>query len=144
MSISTTPFSINNRSYAPPARPVVVICIDGSADEYLDTTLAHRRMPNLEKMGLSGYRGINGGKNTIAAVSIDTLRSIIIYTLLILFEPFVRLVNKRAGVFSFQFASVAPLQPGPRDRRHPWCTFDDGQLFNIYITNFKQNTCVVG
>jgi phosphonoacetate hydrolase len=60
-TISTKSFSINNRSYSPPSRPIVVICIDGSADEYLDTTLAHRRMPNLEKMGLSGYRGMVRG-----------------------------------------------------------------------------------
>ena len=60
-TISTTPFSINNRTYSPSAKPIVVICIDGSADEYLDTTLAFRRMPNLEKIVKSGYRGMVRG-----------------------------------------------------------------------------------
>lgn len=60
-SISTTPFSVNGIDYKPEASPVVVICMDGSADEYLDTTLAHDRMPNLKKMILQGYRGMARG-----------------------------------------------------------------------------------
>lgn len=60
-SISTQPFSINNRTYHPSAKPIVVICIDGSGDEYLDTTLAFRRMPNLEKLNREGYRGMVRG-----------------------------------------------------------------------------------
>lgn len=60
-TISTKAFSVNNRNYTPAARPIVVICIDGSADEYLDSTLAHRRMPNLEKMIRHGYRGMVRG-----------------------------------------------------------------------------------
>ena len=40
MSISTTPFTVNGRTYHPPARPIAVICLDGSADEYLDAALA--------------------------------------------------------------------------------------------------------
>lgn len=59
--ISTTPFSVNGKTYRPPAKPVVVICLDGSADEYLDTTLVHDRMPNLKKMALDGYRGMVRG-----------------------------------------------------------------------------------
>ena len=39
---STTPFTVNGRTYTPPARPVVVICLDGCADEYLDAALARQ------------------------------------------------------------------------------------------------------
>jgi phosphonoacetate hydrolase len=60
-SISTTSFTVNGKTYTPPAKPIVVICMDGSADEYLDTTLAHDRMPNLKKMALQGYRGMVRG-----------------------------------------------------------------------------------
>jgi len=60
-TISTTSFSANGKLYTPPAKPIVVICMDGSADEYLDTTLAHDRMPNLKKMALQGYRGMVRG-----------------------------------------------------------------------------------
>jgi phosphonoacetate hydrolase len=51
------PFSVNGRRYTPPARPVVVICLDGSADEYLDASMARGRMPNLQRMAVNGYRG---------------------------------------------------------------------------------------
>ncbi|RPE13143.1 phosphonoacetate hydrolase [Chitinophaga lutea] len=61
MSISTTSFTVNNKTYSPPARPVVVICLDGSADEYLDATMARDRMPNLKKMTQAGYRGMVRG-----------------------------------------------------------------------------------
>ncbi len=61
MSISTQSFSVNGKTYNPPAKPIVVICMDGSANEYLDTTLAHDRMPNLKKMTVQGYRGIIRG-----------------------------------------------------------------------------------
>lgn len=61
MSISTRSFTVNGKTYTPPASPVVVICLDGSADEYLDTTMAHDRMPNLKKMTLAGYRGMVRG-----------------------------------------------------------------------------------
>src|SRR5215468_4885800 len=56
-----TEFSVNQRSYRPPARPVVVICLDGSADEYLDAALAHGRMPNVQRMAVQGYRGLARG-----------------------------------------------------------------------------------
>ncbi|GAO44624.1 phosphonoacetate hydrolase [Flavihumibacter petaseus] len=59
--ISTKTFSVNGKTYAPPAAPVVVICIDGSADEYLDTTMAFDRLPNLKKMTQQGYRGMVRG-----------------------------------------------------------------------------------
>jgi phosphonoacetate hydrolase len=58
---STQPFSVNGRSYQPPARPVVVICLDGSADEYLNAVLVLGRMPALQRMSVSGYRGLARG-----------------------------------------------------------------------------------
>jgi phosphonoacetate hydrolase len=54
---ATTAFTVNGRTYHPPARPIVVICLDGSADEYLDCALARGRMPHLLKMVVEGYRG---------------------------------------------------------------------------------------
>jgi phosphonoacetate hydrolase len=59
--MSTQPFTVNGRSYAPPARPTVVICVDGCADEYLDAALARGRMPNLQRISVSGYRGLARG-----------------------------------------------------------------------------------
>lgn len=50
-------FTVNGRTYRPQARPVAVICLDGSADEYLDVALAQGRMPNLAKLSLQGWRG---------------------------------------------------------------------------------------
>ena len=60
-TISTKAFSANGIHYQPPAKPVVVICIDGSADEYLDTSMTFDRMPNLKKMAKAGYRGMVRG-----------------------------------------------------------------------------------
>ncbi|TZF83177.1 phosphonoacetate hydrolase [Pedobacter sp. BS3] len=60
-SISTNSFKANNKTYSPSANPIVVICIDGSADDYLDVTAAHGRLPNLEKMSRTGYRGMVRG-----------------------------------------------------------------------------------
>src|SRR2546427_671046 len=37
---SKSAFSVNGRSYQPPARSVVVICLDGTSDEYLDAAMA--------------------------------------------------------------------------------------------------------
>jgi phosphonoacetate hydrolase len=59
--ISTKSFSVNGKTYQPAARPIVVICMDGSADEYLDSTLAYDRMPNLKKIARAGYRGMVRG-----------------------------------------------------------------------------------
>jgi phosphonoacetate hydrolase len=58
---SMAQFTVNQRSYRPPARPVVVICLDGSADDYLDAALARGRMPNLQTMSVNGYRGFARG-----------------------------------------------------------------------------------
>lgn len=61
MSISTTSFTVNGRTYHPPARPIAVICLDGSADEYLDAAMARGRMPNLQRIAAAGYRGFARG-----------------------------------------------------------------------------------
>src|SRR6266496_1079204 len=58
---ATNPFVVNQRRYQPPPRPIVVICLDGSADEYLDAALARGRMPNLQRMAVQGYRGLARG-----------------------------------------------------------------------------------
>jgi len=55
--MSTSSFTANSKTYLPPAVPIVVICADGSADEYYDAALVRDRMPNLKKMILNGYRG---------------------------------------------------------------------------------------
>ncbi len=60
--ISTTPFTVNGRTYRPPDRPVAVVCIDGCADEYLSASLARGRMDNLQRMlAAGGYRGMVRG-----------------------------------------------------------------------------------
>jgi phosphonoacetate hydrolase len=61
MSIQTNSFTVNGRTYTPPARPVAVICLDGSADEYLDAALVRGRMPNLQNFAINGYRGLARG-----------------------------------------------------------------------------------
>ena len=56
---STTSFTVNGRTYKLPARPVAVICIDGCADEYLNTSLAKGYMPRLQRMlEGDGFRSI--------------------------------------------------------------------------------------
>jgi phosphonoacetate hydrolase len=57
-TILTHSFTANGITYHPAASPVVVICMDGSADEYLDATLLYDRMPNLKHMARVGYRGM--------------------------------------------------------------------------------------
>ena len=52
---------VNGRSYTPPARPIVAICFDGSSDEYLDAALVRGKMPVLQKMILTGFRGLARG-----------------------------------------------------------------------------------
>src|SRR6185436_17233257 len=58
---SAVSFSINGREYHLPARPVVVICLDGSADEYLDAATDRGLMPNVQKVSARGYRGMARG-----------------------------------------------------------------------------------
>ena len=55
---STSSFTVNHRTYSPPARAVVVICLDGSSDEYLDAAMTRELMPNLQRLGLAGWRGL--------------------------------------------------------------------------------------
>jgi phosphonoacetate hydrolase len=50
-------FTVNGRAYHPSPAPIVVICLDGSADAYLDTAMARGRMPNLQRLSVRGYRG---------------------------------------------------------------------------------------
>jgi phosphonoacetate hydrolase len=55
-------FLVNGRPYAPPACPVVGICLDGSADEYLDAAMVRGRLPNLQRMAVAGWRGLARGQ----------------------------------------------------------------------------------
>lgn len=50
--------SVNGRNYQLPARPVVVICLDGSADDYLDAAIDRGLMPELQQLSTRGYRGL--------------------------------------------------------------------------------------
>jgi phosphonoacetate hydrolase len=56
-SISTRTFSVNKKTYQPAGKPIVVICVDGSGDEYYNASLVRDRMPNLKNMIRQGYRG---------------------------------------------------------------------------------------
>jgi phosphonoacetate hydrolase len=55
-------FFVNDRLYELPARPIVGICLDGSADEYFDAALGRDLMPNLKRISVSGYRGLARGQ----------------------------------------------------------------------------------
>jgi phosphonoacetate hydrolase len=57
MPFSTHSFSANGITYRPSANTIVVICMDGSADEYYNASLARDRMPVLKRMVTKGYRG---------------------------------------------------------------------------------------
>ena len=48
---------VNGRSYQLPSRLCVAICLDGSADAYLDAALSRGLMPNLRAMVQKGWRG---------------------------------------------------------------------------------------
>ncbi len=54
-------FQANGRSYPLPPNPIAVICLDGCADEYLSTAIAHGWMPRLAAMARDGWRGIVRG-----------------------------------------------------------------------------------
>jgi phosphonoacetate hydrolase len=60
-SPSDNEFSVNGRTYSPPSRPIVVICLDGTSDEYLDAALARGRIPALQRMAVKGFRGVARG-----------------------------------------------------------------------------------
>ncbi|MFM7322226.1 MAG: phosphonoacetate hydrolase [Armatimonadota bacterium] len=51
-------FTVEGRTYSPPPVPIVGICIDGCADEYLSTAIAHGRMPRFLEMTRRGWRGM--------------------------------------------------------------------------------------
>ncbi len=55
-------FTANQRTYNPPSRPIVGICLDGCADEYFDAALARGQMPHLQRLSVSGYRGFARGQ----------------------------------------------------------------------------------
>lgn len=57
-TFSTSVFSVNGREYQPPAKPTVVICLDGCSDDYLTASIARGRMPNVARMAVTGYRGL--------------------------------------------------------------------------------------
>ncbi|MES2996970.1 MAG: phosphonoacetate hydrolase [Verrucomicrobiota bacterium] len=57
----STTFTVNDRSYAPAANPIAVICLDGCADEYLSAAIAQGKMPRLAAMARDGYRGFVRG-----------------------------------------------------------------------------------
>ena len=54
-------FEVNGRNYCLPSQAVVVICIDGCADEYLSVSMAQGRMPRTLEMSRQGYRGMVRG-----------------------------------------------------------------------------------
>ena len=49
-TFSRESFQLNGRMYAPPDRPLVVVCIDGCADEYIDAAMALGRVPAMQGM----------------------------------------------------------------------------------------------
>ena len=55
------PFNLNGRDYQLPPCPVVAICIDGCADEYLSSAIARGHMPRLRQMAAGGFRGLARG-----------------------------------------------------------------------------------
>jgi len=60
-AIQANAFTVNGRAYKPVARSIVVICLDGSADEYFDAALARGKMPNFQRLSVAGYRGLARG-----------------------------------------------------------------------------------
>ncbi len=58
---STEPFNLNGRLYSLPARPVVVVCLDGCSDEYIDAAMLHGDTPTLRHIAERGFRGLARG-----------------------------------------------------------------------------------
>jgi len=54
-------FQCNQRLYDPADTPIVVICIDGCADEYLSAAMARGLAPAMTRLSARGYRGIARG-----------------------------------------------------------------------------------
>jgi phosphonoacetate hydrolase len=55
--VKATTFEVNGTTYKLPTSPIAVICLDGSADAYLDAALARDAMPHLKKISVEGFRG---------------------------------------------------------------------------------------
>jgi phosphonoacetate hydrolase len=53
--IERRPLTVNGRAYAWPARPVVVVCLDGSALEYIDSAIAAGAAPYLRSLAGRGW-----------------------------------------------------------------------------------------
>ena len=53
--------SLNQNSYTLPGIPVVVICADGWANEYISLGFAHGELPNLARLASDGYYGLARG-----------------------------------------------------------------------------------
>ena len=53
--------SLNQNSYTLPNIPVVVICADGWANEYISLGFAHGELPNLARLATDGYYGLARG-----------------------------------------------------------------------------------
>ncbi len=53
---------VNQRHYHLPDLPLVGICLDGSADDYLNAALARGLMPNVQRMSVQGHRGLARGQ----------------------------------------------------------------------------------
>lgn len=53
--------SLNQNSYTLPNIPVVVICADGWANEYVSLGFAHGELPNLARLATDGYYGLARG-----------------------------------------------------------------------------------
>jgi phosphonoacetate hydrolase len=58
MVVGSESVTVNGRLYRIPTRPLVVICLDGSADEYLDAAMARGLMPHLTRISSGGWRGL--------------------------------------------------------------------------------------
>lgn len=56
-NIVSAKFEVNGRAYEVSPVPIVVVCLDGSADEYLNAALARDLMPNLRRFSVEGFRG---------------------------------------------------------------------------------------
>jgi len=53
--------NVNGRNYCLAPETVVVICVDGCEEDYLDVAIEAGRMPNLKRILESGWRGLARG-----------------------------------------------------------------------------------
>ncbi len=53
--------NVNGRTYRLPSETIVIICIDGCEEDYLDAGIEEGRMPNLQRILESGWRCIARG-----------------------------------------------------------------------------------